>query len=268
MQKMTWKINYKKKLGKYNNSTLIAGLPGIANTGKIAVDYLVSELKAKKIADFSSNKGPAFTLINEKDEVVMPKIELYHKKFSITKNVIGTNSVGIKNKDFFFLIGDYQPIEDEESYSFCNYIIEIAKKLNIKQIITLGGIGLEQEPEKPKIYAAVNNKKFAKELEKHKINTKVSKKVSTIIGVTGLLIALPRVNAAAILAETCVFPTHIGLNPAKELIKKLNKMFNFEIKFNNLNKEIKEIKKLVESLKLQYEKMTSKKKVRDINYIG
>jgi len=251
---MTWKINYAKKLGKYNNATLIAGLPGIANTGKIAVDYLATELKAKKIADFLSNKGPVFTLINEYDEVVMPKIELHHKK--------------IKSRDFFFLIGDYQPIEDEESYSFCNFIIDITKKLNVKQIITLGGIGLEQEPEKPQIYAAVNNKKFAKELQKYKINTKVSKKVSTIIGVTGLLIALPKVNAAAILAETSIFPAHIGLNPAKELIKKLNNMFNFEVKFNNLNKEIKEIKKLTDSFMLQHKKMTSKKKVSDINYIG
>ena len=251
---MTWKINYAKKLGKYNNSILIAGLPGIANTGKIAVDYLATELKAKKIADFSSDKGPAFTLINEENEVTMPKIELHHKK--------------IKNKDFFFLVGDYQPVEDEESYYFCSYIIELAKKLNVKQIITLGGIGLEEEPEKPQVYAAVNNKKFAKELQKYKINTKVSKKVSTIIGVTGLLIALPKVNAAAILAETSIFPAHIGLNPAKELIKKLNNMFNFEVKFNNLNKEIKEIKKLTDSFMLQHKKMTSKKKVSDINYIG
>ncbi len=43
----TWKINQSGKKPKLNNPILIEGLPGIGNVGKVAVDFLIEELKAK-----------------------------------------------------------------------------------------------------------------------------------------------------------------------------------------------------------------------------
>jgi uncharacterized protein len=251
---MAWKIKLQNKLKTYSNAVLIVGLPGIANVGKIAADYLVAELKTDLFAEIISDNGPSFTLINEKNLVVLPNIELYHKKINKT--------------NFFFLIGDYQPTEDLESYSLCKFLTQFIEKIKIKQVITLGGIGLEGEPEKPKVIAAPNNKKFAEELKKQKIDTDVSMKVATILGVTGLLVALPKVDACALLAETSMYPGFIGLGAAKELLRKLKLMFNFDVKFGNLNKEIKAIQKIAETLTMQQEKITSKKKVRDVSYIG
>jgi proteasome assembly chaperone (PAC2) family protein len=93
-------------------------------------------------------------------------------------------------------------------------------------------------------------------------------KVATILGVTGLLVALPKTNACALLAETSAYPGFIGLGAAKELLKKLKLMFGFKVKFNNLNKEINTIKKIAETLNMQQEKVSPKNRIRDVSYIG
>ena len=45
-----WQVTQEAKtIPKLNNPLFIEGLPGIGNVGKIAVDFLVEELKAKKL---------------------------------------------------------------------------------------------------------------------------------------------------------------------------------------------------------------------------
>ena len=55
---MTWKI---KRLGKVKikNPILIEGLPGIGNVGKIAVDFIIENLNAKKIFEIYSYSFPS-----------------------------------------------------------------------------------------------------------------------------------------------------------------------------------------------------------------
>ena len=53
-----WKIEFNGKKPQLKNPILVEGLPGIGNVGKVAVDFMVDELKAKKIAEFSSYTFP------------------------------------------------------------------------------------------------------------------------------------------------------------------------------------------------------------------
>jgi len=49
---MTWEITKTvKKMPKLKKPILIEGLPGIGNVGKVAVDFMIDELKAKKLFD-------------------------------------------------------------------------------------------------------------------------------------------------------------------------------------------------------------------------
>ena len=43
----TWRIDSIGKKPKLNNPIFVEGLPGIGNVGKVAVDFLIDELKAK-----------------------------------------------------------------------------------------------------------------------------------------------------------------------------------------------------------------------------
>ena len=79
---MAWEVTQEEKtLPKLKNPLFIEGLPGIGNVGKIAVDFLIEELKAKKLYSFFSYKFPHSVFVNEKNLVEMPKIEIYYKSF-------------------------------------------------------------------------------------------------------------------------------------------------------------------------------------------
>ena len=80
--KTEWQVTQdSEKLKKLNKPLFIEGLPGLGNVGKIAVDFMIEELKAKKLYTFFSYKFPHSVFVNEDNLVDMPKLEVYYKKF-------------------------------------------------------------------------------------------------------------------------------------------------------------------------------------------
>ena len=75
----TWKIDHICKNPKLKNPILIEGLPGIGNVGKVTVDFLIDELKAKKLYEITSNTFPHSVFVNEDNLVELPKIEVFYK---------------------------------------------------------------------------------------------------------------------------------------------------------------------------------------------
>lgn len=239
----SWEIEWHvKRRPALKNPVLIEGLPGIANVGKIAIDFLAQELKAKRLASFYSNSFPHSVFINEDNLVEVPKIELWYKKYN------GQN--GKAAVDLLILTGDVQPIDEESCYSFCNRVVKIAKEFGVKELITTGGIGLQALPEEPKVYVTANNKDFLKTFQKKslKVETKIFGVVGPIIGVTGVLLGTAqrnKINAAALLAETFAHQMYLGVKGATEILRVLNKRYRFGLKLNKLSKEISELEKEV-----------------------
>ena len=77
---------------------LIEGLPGIGNVGKVAVDFMLENTKAKKFIEIYSKAFPNSVFVNEKNLIDLPKISLFYKKF--------------KGKEFIFMGGDFNCIWD------------------------------------------------------------------------------------------------------------------------------------------------------------
>lgn len=230
---MGWnKELFVKNQPKLNKPILIEGLPGIGNVGKIVVDFIIEELKAKKLMEFSSYTFPHSVFVNEKNLVELPKIEMFYKKNE-------------KGSDFLFLAGDVQPTEEVPSYEFSQMIIDIVKEYRGKEIITIGGIGLSEIPEVPKIYATANDKEFLKKFKKDtSLSNNLYGLVGPIIGVTGLLVGLSKkhgIPAICLLSETFGHPMYLGIKGAREILKILNKKFNLKLDLKKLDKEIKEI---------------------------
>src|SRR3989344_445062 len=130
------------------NPVLIEGLPGIGNVGKIAMDFLIENVKAKKITNIYSHYFPHSVFINEKNLIDLPVISLYH--------------ANINKQDFLFLAGDIQPIDEPSCYEFCDLIMDFVTEHKGKEVITLGGIGLQKIPKKPKVYITGTNKNYVK----------------------------------------------------------------------------------------------------------
>ncbi len=258
-----WKITKLMKV-KPKSPILIEGLPGIGNVGKIAVDFLISELKAKKIYNIFSYTFPHSVFVNENNLVDLPKIELYYKK--MPKN------------DLLLLAGDIQPVDEVSSYEFCEKILDIFQSYKGKEIITLGGIGLAEMPKKPRVFCTANNKEIINKYKKDtELNDKIYGVVGPIIGVTGLLLGLAekrKIKAIALLAETLGHPLYLGIKGAREELKILNKKLNLKLNLTKLDKEIKEIEsELIRrtrdistvSKQLAFKKLSKRK---ETNYIG
>lgn len=235
----TWEITLETKtLPKLKRPLFIEGLPGIGNVGKIAVDFLIEELKAKKLYSFFSYRFPHSVFVTEDNLVEMPKIELYYRSFPDQR------------RDVFLLTGDIQPIDEESCYAFCEDILKIAKQFQCTEVITTGGIGLQQMPENPKVYVTANDAALLKQyvnggtsLEKHIYGV-----VGPIVGVSGILLGLGKkrgVKGVALLAETFGHPMYLGIKGAKELLRVLEEKFSWGIDLKRMSKEILEVEKQV-----------------------
>ena len=267
--KSAWQITQESKtIPKLNNPLFIEGLPGIGNVGKIAVDFLVEELKAKKLFSLFSYKFPHSVFVGDDNLIMMPKVEVFYKK---------TNG---KGRDLLLLTGDIQPIDEESCYTFCEEILKIVKQFKCSEIITTGGIGLQEMPETPKVYVTGNDQTQFKDYVKKGMLTEknIFGVVGPIVGVSGVLLGLGKkeeVKGVALLAETFGHPMYLGIKGAKEILRVLEKRFKLGFDIKKMTKEITEVenellKKTKEwaSESLHSSQAGAKAKNRDVDYIG
>jgi uncharacterized protein len=155
---MATTINVLKKK-KLNNPVLLVGLPGIGLVGKIAIDYLATELKPKPevFADvFSDTFPPAVHTKNSVLEMIKDQIFVY----------------STKKRDLLMLVGPVQPIlsnlaNSDQHYEFSEVISEFANKNNIKEIYTFAGlnIGDKRITSKPKVIGVLTDQKTKDDLD-------------------------------------------------------------------------------------------------------
>lgn len=225
---MSWKID-KVSNEKITNPVLIEGLPGIGNVGKIAMDFIIEKLKAKKAFEITSYKFPHCVFINEENLIELPSIEIYHKK--------------VKNNSLLFLVGDVQPMDEYACYEFCDKVLDVFQKVKGKEIITIGGIAIEKMPKNPKVYCTGNTKTIIKKYKNKYVIGNLNEIVGPIIGVSGVLAGLAgrrNIPAVALLAETYGHPNYLGIKSAKEILKIINKQFSLKLNVDHLEEEVKE----------------------------
>ncbi|PIN70574.1 hypothetical protein COV93_00985 [Candidatus Woesearchaeota archaeon CG11_big_fil_rev_8_21_14_0_20_43_8] len=224
-------IKMQEKMPKVKRPVLIEGLPGIGNVGKVAIDFIIENLKAKKIFELFSNTFPHSVFVNEENLVELPNISVYHKK--------------IKDKDFFFLAGDIQPTDEVSSYEFSNCILDLVKSFDGREVVTLGGIALAKIPREPRVYCTGNSKDLINWFKKGtKLEIKLYGVVGPIVGVSGLLLGLGArkgIKAVTLLAETLGHPMYLGMEGAREIIQTLNSKYNMSINLKKFDEEIKQM---------------------------
>ena len=266
MREDYWRFMQFGKMPKLNSPILIEGLPGIGNVGKVAVDFLIDELKAKKLYEITSYTFPHSVFVNEDNLVELPIVDVFYKQLSSKRGLL-------------LLGGDVQPIDEISSYEFSDKVLDLLQKFNGKEVITLGGIGLADIPKKPKVYCTGNTRKVIDKYKNELVSNKLYGVVGPIVGVSGLLLGLAsrrKIEAISFLAETYGHPMYLGIKGAKEILKVLNKELSLNIDINKLDKEIKDIEseiikkteQLSEVTKLIALKRLQKKFGRDVDYIG
>ncbi len=95
---------------KINSPLLIEGLPGIGNVGKIAVDFLISELKPKLLYKIHSYDFSHTVYLTENNQIELPCAEIYLCRK--------------KGRDILLLAGDEQPLDKKAAYIFADKILD------------------------------------------------------------------------------------------------------------------------------------------------
>jgi uncharacterized protein (TIGR00162 family) len=223
-----------------NDPVLIEGLPGLGLVGKIAIRYLIKQLKAQKFAHLYSPHFPYFVLVNKKGNV-----RLLRGAFYFWKNENGQN-------DLILFTGDSQSQTIEGQYEIAGRMLDFAQKYDVKTIVTIGGYRMETK-DKPKVFAAATAQNLLyKALQ---AGAAVSNSGSPIVGTAGLILGLSRfkkINALCLLGETRGYlPDPLA---ARSVLEVLKTTFNFDVDLAGLNEEIAKAETLVTRLQKIEEK--------------
>ncbi len=255
---MVWETVRLRKFPKLKDAILIEGLPGIGNVGKLAVDFLVKELKPEPICEFYSPSLPQSVFVNKQNLVELPCLKLSVLKRS-------------RKPSLLFLTGDIQPLDEVSTYEFCETLIDLSQELKCSSLITLGGIGMANYPKESRIYITGNSKQAVNMYKTPATKPRLFGIVGPIVGVTGLLLGLAgrkELPAVAYLVESFAHPMHIGIKEARILLRLLKNVLGLDFNLQIYDESIKELEK---GVRLRVKELSELKKSspgKETSYIG
>ncbi len=232
---------------KFKKPVLITGLPGIGLVGKIAVDYLLKEFNAQKIANVYSDSFPP-SVRTENGTLDLIRDEIFFAES--------------KGRHFLFLAGPVQPSLDIRigttygHYEFASAVVQAAKKFGVKEIFTLAGInvGDERLEREPGVVIAATDKHLLQQLKK--LGAKVNSNGGLISGAAGLILGIGAkqgISGACIMGETNAKLIYGDHGAAEKVLKILVEKFGFKIKMAHIKKEARNIERAFEQLSKQFE---------------
>ncbi|OFV68198.1 MAG: 3-isopropylmalate dehydratase [Candidatus Syntrophoarchaeum caldarius] len=218
------------------NPILIEGLPGVGHVGKLVAEYLIEELEAQKILEIYSPHFPPQVVVNPDGCVRMVKNEI----FAYTSDDV----------ELLILIGDHQSNTNEGHYLLTETFIDIAKQYNVKRIYTLGGYGIGQLVENPRVIGAVNDISLVEEMKSYGVEFSENEPGGGIIGVSGLMLAFGAMHG---IEAVCLMGVTSGylVDPrsAQAVLRILREILGIEIDMDALEKRGKEMETIVARLK-------------------
>ncbi len=217
---------------KLRNAVLIVGLPGIGNVGKITADFLIENLKARKLADVYSYHLPPQVLMNDDAMARLVKNELYYKKR--------------KEGDILIFTGDFQGLTSQGQYEICFRVLELGTKFDVRKIITLGGYQIGKLMEIPRVLGAYTSKSVKDEVEKHGVIFSRNEPGGGIVGGAGLFLGIGselfELPGVCLMGETSGYFT--DPKSAKQVTKVLVDYLKLPMDTNRFDERIKEIEEI------------------------
>lgn len=263
---MVTKIDVKKQQ-KLRNPVMLVGLPGIGLVGKIAVDYLLNELKPKAnvyATIVSDTSPPAVHAKSSMLELISDYVYLFKGK----------------SRDYLFVAGPVQPnltsaLNSQEHYEFSEKIADFAKKQGVKEIYTFAGlnIGEKRLKQNPRVLAVASDKETKEKLNKKKINNVIfddTQGDTLISGVAGLLIGIAYYNykipGCCFMGETDQKLIFGDQGSARAVVGVICEFFNFKVDMKKINTQAKKIEESFTEIQEKIKEL-QKKKEEPVSYI-
>ena len=223
------------EMPKLKNPYLICGLPGSGYVGKLAVDYLIEELKGVQFGNIFSSSFPPQVSVQADGTIDLMKNTLYY-----CKN---------KPNDIILLTGDAQPVTPESEYAMAEEIIGICEKLGVKNIYTLAAYITGSFSKNPKVYGTSTSLKVVKEFSKQGILTMNG---GSITGMNGLMIGAGKtkgITGVCLLGETSGYV--VDAKASKAILDILSKILGLKLDMTTLIKRAQDTDQLIKTVEEQ-----------------
>jgi uncharacterized protein len=194
---------------KPKSPIIIQGFPGFGMVGAIAAEFLIQHLKTEQIGRIILEKTPAIAAIHE-GKFVEPFGIFYNQKFNVVIFHATTPSQG-------------------HEWELSQVVVDIAKQLKAKEIISLEGVGSLGGQESRTFYYASSeiHRKKLKAMKIEPLNEGI------ILGITAaLLVRAENIPVACVFAET-----HTDLPDSKaaaKIIEILDKYLKLHVDYKPL----------------------------------
>jgi hypothetical protein len=175
---------------KLKRPVMIAGLPGIANVGKLAAEFLIHQLRAEKFLELHSEYLPEWA-IPEAGEVRTLRMDFFH-----------TRPDGLEH-DLILLTGDAQAATPRGQYALTGEILNLAGEHGVTAVFTMAAYVLSpHELRRRAVVGVASSPRLTKILEKKGVNVLEG---GIIVGMNGMLpafAALRKMDGFCLLGTT------------------------------------------------------------------
>lgn len=226
------------KVPVLHDPVLICGFPGSGFVGKLAVDHLIQELRAKHLADIYSTSFPPQILIRPDGTSDLIKNSIYY--------------YGEMERDvtsLLLLTGDSQPASPDSEYLLAEEILDLTAKFNPKQIFTLAAYITGVFIDKPRIFGTATHLEVVKTFQEKGV---LAMDGGSITGMNGILIGIAKMRGMkgiCLLAETSGYV--VDAKSSKSLLETLLSIIDIKIDMTSLEKRAKDTEALIQTIEQQ-----------------
>ena len=229
-------VRVKKKVTA-PHSILLVGLPGVGFASKLAVDHLVKQLKAERIATIYSPHFPNQVVATPKGNLRQFLLKFYYKN--------------INGKKLFFLTGDLQPLTVEGQYEVAAKALQFFSEAGGEAVYSMAGLVTHNVGQDRSIHLSSTHKAQLEQLKKTLL-LKINSAYIPIVGMAGLLPTLAplyRLKGNCLLVETT--GEAIDAVAAVKLVETVGKMVKAKIPVVNLHRKAQAAKSNIEKMSKQ-----------------
>ena len=151
---------------------MVAALPDMGNVAGIAVDYLLKKLKTTLFAELYAFWPPG---VSYDHGLIKYDQSTYKFHCSLKENLV-------------IFSGEFNPSDPRRLYEICYEVVNMAKKLKVETLFSVGAALRPPSPAEPKFFAATTSAKLLNLIKKHKITLLDGK--GQITGFNGLILGL------------------------------------------------------------------------------
>jgi len=213
---------------KLHSPILIAGLPDSGRVAKIVLDHLIKTLKASPLGYLHSDYLPPRVLLKPDGTPELMKHEFYY----------WVNSDETSH-DLVLYTGDAQPILPEGAFRLSEAVVDLAERLGVGTLITVGAFITGRISDNPKVYGAASETDLVKELKSLDVQIIDSGAVTWMNGLIPGLAKVRNLKGLFLSGETSGFM--IDPRAAMIILRVLIRKLGLQIEMKELEDQAKEI---------------------------